>query len=265
MKQVGSDPILWRHISALPYFRGMLRAVEDRFYQDLHLPEPTLDVGCGDGHFASVAFDHALTAGIDPWAEPLREASRRAAYRIVLQADGARMPFADGWFASAISNSVLEHIPNVEDVLKETGRVLRPGGLFVFCVPNQHFTENLLGITFFLKLGMKSASQAYGRFFNRIARHAHTDGQAVWKGRLEQAGFSIIKCWDYFPPPALHVLEAGHFFGLPSLVARKLTGQWIVSKSKASLWLPWVITQKHVRQPLSDQGACTFYITRRNE
>ena len=115
--KVGSDPILWRHLSALPYFRAMLRAVEDRFYQGLELPEPVLDVGCGDGHFASVAFDHPLTVGLDPWAQPLREARQRRAYRMVLQADGAHMPFADNTFASAVSNSVLEHIPPVEAVL----------------------------------------------------------------------------------------------------------------------------------------------------
>jgi SAM-dependent methyltransferase len=264
MSKVGSDPILWRHISALPYFRGMLRAVEDRFYQDVHLPEPTLDVGCGDGHFASVAFDHALTAGLDPWAEPLHEAKRHGAYRMVLQADGAHMPFVDGWFASAVSNSVLEHIPPIDSVLKEVGRVLRPGGLFVFCVPNQRFTENLLGTHIFKKLGMVSASQAYSRLFNRISRHAHTDGLEVWKRRLEQVGFTIEKSWDYFPPPALHVLEVGHLMGLPALAAKKLTGQWIISKSKTSLWLPWLITRRHVTHPISDQGAYSFYIARRN-
>ncbi len=51
--------------------------------------------------------------------------------------------FPDGYFASAFSNSVLEHIPQVEAVLAETFRVLRPGAPFVFCGPNQRFLENL--------------------------------------------------------------------------------------------------------------------------
>ena len=263
MSKVGSDPILWRHLSALPYFRGMLRAVEDRFYQDIKLPEPVLDVGCGDGHFASVAFDHPLAVGLDPWAAPLREANQRKAYRMVLQADGAHMPFADGWFASAISNSVLEHILPVDDVLKEVARVLYQGGLFVFCVPNQRFTENLLGAGIFKQLRLEGASLAYRRFFNKISRHAHTDGQPVWKARLDKAGFTVEKCWDYFTPQALHVLEAGHFWGLPSLVARKMTGHLILNKSKANIGLPWAITSQHVVQPISDEGAYSFYITRR--
>jgi hypothetical protein len=75
------DEILWRHISGLPYFRGFLRAVEDRFYQEIPLASPVLDLGSGDGHFASVAFDHRLDVGLDPWPAPMKEAQQRGAYR----------------------------------------------------------------------------------------------------------------------------------------------------------------------------------------
>ena len=52
---------LWLQISSLPYFRGLLRAVEARFYENIDLPSPTLDLGCGDGHFATLAFDRKLS------------------------------------------------------------------------------------------------------------------------------------------------------------------------------------------------------------
>ena len=54
------DAILWRHLSSLPYFRAFLRSVEDRYYQDISLAAPILDLGSGDGHFASVAFEKKL-------------------------------------------------------------------------------------------------------------------------------------------------------------------------------------------------------------
>ncbi len=69
------DAILWRHISNLPYFRALLRAVEDRFYQDIQLPKPVFDLGSGDGHFASVAFDKKIDVGMDPWVAPTLEAA----------------------------------------------------------------------------------------------------------------------------------------------------------------------------------------------
>ena len=58
---------LFLHTRDLPYFRGLLRAVESRFYQDIELPAPILDVGCGDGNFAALTFDHKIEVGLDPW------------------------------------------------------------------------------------------------------------------------------------------------------------------------------------------------------
>ena len=263
MKSVQADPYLWRHMSDLPYFRAMLRAVEDRFYQDINLPGPVLDVGCGDGHFASKTFIKPLDVGLDPWSVPLKEARNRACYRMVLQADGTHMPFPDGYFASAVSNSVLEHIPPVDEVLAEIARVVRPGGRFVFCVPNDRFTKRLRGTEILGGLGLKDAGRAYSRFFNRISRHAHTDSPSGWRARVTKAGFKVEKAWEYFNPQALHVLEAGHFFGLPSLFARKVTGRWILWKSPLNLWLPWLITHRHVEHPINPEGVYSFYITRR--
>ncbi len=264
MTQSTNDAILWRHLRDLPYFRAMLRAVEDSFYQDLEIPGPILDVGCGDGHFASVAFSHPIDVGLDPWWAPLVEAHSRKAYRVTVQADGAQMPFPEGWFGSAISNSVLEHIPHIDAVLADVARVVRPGGLFVFCVPNHRFPELLLGTQVLNSLGLKSAGAAYSRLFNRISRHAHTERPEVWEERLARVGFTVERCWDYFPPEALHVLELGHAFGLPALVSRKLSGRWILWKSRANLFIPWGLTRKYLDHPKSDLGVETFFIARRN-
>ena len=137
-----ANPFLFLHLRDLPYFRALLRSVEAQFYQSIELPNPSLDLGCGDGHFASLAFDRRLEVGLDPWPGPLREARRRSAYCWLVQADGAAMPFPAGHFASAVSNSVLEHIPHLAAVLIETARLLRPGAPFVFCVPNpRYFSE----------------------------------------------------------------------------------------------------------------------------
>ena len=66
-----SEDLLWRHLKELPYFRALLRAVEAGFYQEASLPAPSLDVGCGDGHFASAAFERPLEVGIEPGEECL--------------------------------------------------------------------------------------------------------------------------------------------------------------------------------------------------
>ena len=137
-----NDDFLWQHLKELPAFRALLRAVEARFYQDLlPLEEPVLDVGCGDGHFASVAFPHPLAAGIDPESTVLGEARDRSAYRQLAQALGSGLPYADQRFATVISNSVLEHIPNLDPVISEAARVLKTGAPFIFCVPKKSSQE----------------------------------------------------------------------------------------------------------------------------
>ncbi len=259
------DDLLWRNLKDLPAFRGLLRAVEARFYQDIDLPEPVLDLGCGDAHFASVAFDHPLTAGVDPWTPPLREARRlrRSAYRLLAQAGGSRLPFATGHFASAMSNSVLEHIPVLEPVLAEVGRVLRPGAPFVFCVPSDYFLRFLSISGALARAGLRGPAAAYEAFFNRISRHYHCDGPEVWRARVEAAGMRLEKYWYYFSPGALRALEWGHYLGLPAAVAHTLTGRWVLAPSRANLAVTERLLRPFYEERLPEKGAYLFFIARK--
>jgi SAM-dependent methyltransferase len=254
---------LWLHLRELPYFRSLMRAVEASFYPALDLPGPILDVGCGDGHFVTIAFDQPIEVGIDPWAAPLREAARRGGYRALARAGGAQMPFPSGYFGSAISNSVLEHIPDVQAVLQEVGRVLKPGAPFVFCGPNQRFLETLSIGRFLDRIHLNGLGNAYRSFFNRISRHYHSDPPEVWEGRLEQAGFKLERWWHYYPPDALRVTEWGHYWGAPSLIWHSLTGRWILVPTRWNLYLTERYTRRHFSVQECADGVCTFYIARR--
>lgn len=255
---------LGTQLKDMPYFRAVLRAVECRFYQDIPLESPTLDLGCGDGHFASIAFDRKIDVGIDPWAGPVLEAGQRGNYGKVLQGFGDQLPFPDNYFSSAFSNSVLEHIPNVEAVLVEMNRVLKPGALFLFCVPNHNFLKNLSVSNFFDRVGLRGLGDMYRRFFNRISRHHHCDSPEVWEARLEQAGFKIERWWHYFSPRALHILEWGHYFGLPSWILRMTIGKWNLVRADWNFALTRAVVQpawdEAPEQPL---GSYTFYIVRK--
>lgn len=243
------------HLRDLPYFRALVRAVEAAYYQDFDLPSPILDVGCGDGHFASLVFEHKIDVGLDPWHAPIHEAGKRGAYNLLVEADAAQSPFPGGTFGSAFSNSVLEHIVHIDAVLADLGRVLKPGAPFYFCVPNPRYLSSL-SLSRWLGSG-------YTAWFRRISRVAHADGPEIWQARLEQAGFKLERYWHYFSPAAMRVLEWGHYFGLPSLLARKLTGRWILVPARWNL----VMVDKFVRKfasikPVED-GTFTFYIARK--
>jgi len=256
---------LWSQISSLPYFRGLLRAVEARFYENIELPAPTLDLGCGDGHFASLAFDRKLEVGLDPWAKPLREAENRGVYGKVVLSKASEIPYPDAYFAGAVSNSVLEHIPALEPVLTELARVMQPGAPFIFCVPNHRFLATLSIGRFFDRIHLRGLGDRYRRFFNRISRHHHCDDPQTWQGRLEAAGFTLVDWWHYFSPRSLEVLEWGHYFGLPSLVTNKLFGRWIIAPWKWSLFFTNLITRPaYSERAMQEDGVYTFYIARKN-
>lgn len=272
MKVSPSKDYLWLHISELPYFRGLMRAVEASFYPQFDLPGPILDVGCGDGHFVTIALDKTVDVGLDPWWGPLKEAAQRnrtataqrPGYRVLVQGDGSKMPFPDNFFGSAFSNSVLEHIPHVDVVLAEVARVLKPGAPFVFCGPNHRFLSSLSFGNFLDKVRLRPLGDRYRAFFNRISRHYHDPKPEVWQQRLEEVGLTVERWWYYYPPDALHVTEWGHYFGLPALVSKKLTGRWVLVPTRWNL----ALTDRYVRQHYQPaqtckDGVCTFFVARK--
>ena len=99
-----------------------------------------LEVGCGSAPCARwLASQGAHVVGLDLSAAMLRHAvhaARETGIPVPLvQADAARLPFADGSFDLACS--AFGAVPFVADsaaVMREVARVLRPGGRWVFAV-----------------------------------------------------------------------------------------------------------------------------------
>ena len=258
------DDFLWRHLKSVPAFRALLRAVEARFYQVVDLPGPVLDLGCGDGHFARMTFDAPLDAGVDPWWNPLRKAARTDRYRVLVQGMGDRMPFPDHHFGSAFSNSVLEHIPDVQAVLNETSRVMQPNGRFLITMPSHYFTQYLGGADLLQKVGLGGLAPRYRDFFNQISRHAHTEPPDWWAERLAQAGFQVERWQYYFSRDALRALEWGHVQGLPSAVLHALTGHWIIAPWRDSLQRTEQWVRPFYEEPFNpNEGAYLLIIARK--
>ena len=258
-----ADDLLWRHLKSVPAFRALLRSVEAGFYRDTDLPEPILDLGCGDGHFATMAFDEQFAVGIDPWVGPLKKAHRTGVYKLVIHGSGNQLPFPNGYFGSVISNSVLEHIPDVQSVLDDMARVLRPGGKLIVTMPSDKFTAWLAGALWFEKLRMNGMADRYRRLFNRISRHAHTDGPEQWLLRFAKAGLVVDRWHYYFSKRALHALEIGHLYGLPSWIVHLFAKRWIIAPWRSSLYL----TERWLRplydEPVPCEGSMLFFEARK--
>jgi SAM-dependent methyltransferase len=95
-----------------------------------------LDVGTGDGQIARLAertHDGLTAIGIDPTDAQIQEAHRRGQVTGgYARAGAANLPFADRSFDAVVACLVFEHIEDVDDAIAEVGRVLQPGGRFLF-------------------------------------------------------------------------------------------------------------------------------------
>lgn len=88
----------------------------------------TLDVGCGTGRNLPLYPPGVRVVGLDPHAEPLARARRRAPGVPLVRASAEALPFRDGTFDTVTSGLVFCSVPDAARGLGEVRRVLAPGG-----------------------------------------------------------------------------------------------------------------------------------------
>jgi SAM-dependent methyltransferase len=106
-----------------------------------------MDLGCGDGAVTAILRDlldaRWQLVGVDPDPVEVSLATESGAYERVQRATGSSLGVEDGTFDFVFSNSVLEHVEDLEPTLREVARVLKDRGQLVFTVPSEFFHENL--------------------------------------------------------------------------------------------------------------------------
>ncbi|MGD9714116.1 MAG: class I SAM-dependent methyltransferase [Thermomicrobiales bacterium] len=246
------------HLQSMAPHRALLRSVECKFMGAVEFVHPVLDIGCGDGNFASIAYDEPIDVGLDPMDRDLAEAAtmRPDVYLDVVKGSATSLPFADGAFGTVVSNCVIEHIPDVDRTLAEISRVLRPGGVFATTLPSEHYPEYLLGSTLFRKARLSRASAAYGDFFNRISNHYHVDPPGVWRERLTRAGLEMSEHHYYFSPAAHRTFDLAHYLGTPNLISKRLLGRWVLHPAQMKPYACWY--RRYYDEQPPESGAYQF-------
>jgi ubiquinone/menaquinone biosynthesis C-methylase UbiE len=92
-----------------------------------------LEAGCGSGVVTAELAARAseLAVGIDRRPEPLTAARGRGSGAAFVAADAAALPFRDGVFDAAAGAFVITWLAEPAAFLREAGRVLKRGGLYV--------------------------------------------------------------------------------------------------------------------------------------
>ncbi|MFN4294393.1 MAG: class I SAM-dependent methyltransferase [Thermoflexales bacterium] len=180
---------------------ALWRAIEAKALSTLDFPAPMLDFGCGDGLFTEAIFGRQNGIyGCDIAKRELPSARDSGVYRHGVQfADGHHLPYRDGAFGTVYSNSVIEHIPDPQNVLPELARVLRPGGLLVLTVPSDRFRELLDGAR---AAPTKEAAERYAREVDQRLAHYHYHTADEWRVLLATANVKLIEARYYVSPEA---------------------------------------------------------------
>jgi ubiquinone/menaquinone biosynthesis C-methylase UbiE len=94
-----------------------------------------LDLGCGDGRLSELIDADELTLADVSDVALQRAARRLPAAQVVALAPDAALPLPDNAFDLVVCTETMEHVRDIQLLLSEVRRVLRPGGRLALTTP----------------------------------------------------------------------------------------------------------------------------------
>ena len=192
-----------------------------QYLNDVPTEAKILEYGCGTGRFLPTVREkgHRLV-GVDVSSNMLLLAEKRLHMKMITDIDlklidGKTIPFADNSFDAIYSILVVNLVPDFNKLFIEISRVLKPGGTFIFNVPN--FSSVFFPVGLYVGVrGRTRTSNAAG------SRYSHWFSAGEVKSALDSAGFYV----DQVVGQPLTVCQRDN---VPA--AKAPIGKWLLSKS----------------------------------
>jgi len=175
-----------------------------------------LHVGSGEGevdHWLAPVAEHIDSIDINHGDVAVAHASgaELSNVRYSVQ-DGERMAFGDASFDLAVCLEVIEHATHPGALLRDIGRVLRPGGHLLLTCPHANFPFTYDPLNSVLeRWGLRLPLGAYGYGHHWLATEAEVAGWA------REAGFEVVS----FTPLSHHLVGLAECY-LPGLAQKLL-------------------------------------------
>jgi SAM-dependent methyltransferase len=189
-------------------------------------PSPILDVGCGDGMFARIAFSEAEVWGIDIDAKEGRWAAASGSYSQVILGDVTRATLPESFFATCVANCSLEHVPRIDLALKNVCRSLRPGGRAFLFVPSRDWARGFVSSRAHEALGFGAAAELLRSSIDAFFKlHHHNDAHG-WRDVVAASGMEVEAVEPVLSTATTVAFEALLIPSLAGLLNKHLTSRW---------------------------------------
>ena len=193
------------------------RSIARYFLENLPKDAPILEAGCGLGAWVVFLSERGYDiAGIDNDASVI---DRLKGWRPTLKVrcgDIREFPYEDGALGAVISLGVMEHFEEgCGDAMRETHRVLRPGGLLFFTVPMDNPFRRVFAHPL-RSLYLKWRKRSGGAIHFAEYRFSKSEVETL----LREHGFEpMITTWDDFTEKTMSL---GIWADFPPLQAKAL-------------------------------------------
>jgi SAM-dependent methyltransferase len=238
-KQVGKSiedfNIKWYSAFYNPFFFTRKRLYDNLAQLAPMLKGNVLDFGCGAKPYKKLFTAAASYTGIDIEVSGHSHKNEQ----VDVYYDGKTIPFADGHFDHIFSTEVFEHVFNIDEVLPEVVRVLKPGGYLLITCPfvwPEH--ERPYDYARYTSFGIKHLLEKHGL---EIAQQIKT-GNFI--ETLAQLNMFLLYC--YLPKkPKLLYLVLHQIFILPIIAVMQLMNAVLPARVKRSdLYLNNIVLAK---------------------
>jgi ubiquinone/menaquinone biosynthesis C-methylase UbiE len=217
---------LEKYLAKAPISLALIRAAECRELSEENYLRPVLDIGSGNGLFTSILFKDSIDIGLDISCKEIKEAKKTSKYNYLVASNIEQISFKDETFSTIFSNSVFEHLTDLNKALKEIHRILKKDGTLIFTTYTGAFGDTLFYSKILAKLGLPKIADFYSKTINQVFNHKNLISLEEWEGILSKNGFKVIEFKQYLPEKIMNMFDFFLPFSLFNLLWMKFFLKW---------------------------------------